>query len=238
MKLWIDFAKFRKRRSTLFLALLPFFLVSCGPSSCQNELPAGAAGDSQHVVILLDKSASMDYLVSDVIAGFNNLVDQLPSSSFVSLFGFESINGLESIFSHVPANSVRELTSADYYLGDGTPLYDAISGAINQIKIGSVTSSNEKILFVVISDGIENSSTRYSLSDTQEAIRQEISNGWDIRFYGLGPDAASEAINLGIPIDDGSTFSPSQSGVDGAFDDIAGSLIQGNGESSCVRAIP
>ena len=47
-----------------------------------------------------------------------------------------------------------------------------------------------------------------------------------------------EAINLGIPIDDGSTFSPSQSGVDGAFDDIAGSLIQGNGESSCVRAIP
>ena len=91
---------------------------------------------------------------------------------------------------------------------------------------------------MVISDGIENSSTRYSLSDTQEAIRQEISNGWDIRFYGLGPDAASEAMNLGIPVDDGSTFSPSQSGVDGAFDDIAGSLIQGNGESSCVRAIP
>ena len=179
--------------------------------------------------------------VSSVISS-QSLLDKFRISGtgvkLISLFGFESINGLESIFSHVPANSVRELTSADYYLGDGTPLYDAISGAINQIKIGSVTSSNEKILFVVISDGIENSSTRYSLSDTQEAIRQEISNGWDIRFYGLGPDAASEAINLGIPIDDGSTFSPSQSGVDGAFDDIAGSLIQGNGESSCVRAIP
>ena len=238
MKIGIKFAKFQMRRLATLLVLLPFFLVSCGSSPCQDGLPAGAAGDSQHVVILLDKSASMEYLVSDVIAGFNNLVDQLPSSSFVSLFGFESIYGLENIFSHVPASSVRELTSSDYYLGDGTPLYDAISGAINQVKIGSVSSSNEKILFVVISDGIENSSTRYSLDETREAIRREISNGWDIRFYGLGPDAASEASNLGIPIDDGSTFSPSQSGVDGAFDDIAGSVIQDNGKSSCVRVVP
>ena len=217
---------------------LSIALVSCGSTTCQEDSVLDGSGNSQHVVILLDKSASMDYLVDDVLTGFNNLVDRLPNSSSVTLFGFESIYGLDNIFDHVPARSVRELTNSDYKLGDGTPLYDAISGTINQIKISSVSRADEEILFVIITDGLENSSIRYSLGETRQAISKEISNGWDIRFYGLGTDATSEAANLGIPMADGSSFAPSQAGVDEVFDDIAGSFTQSKTKSKCARAIP
>ncbi len=226
------------KRAFWFLSVIPLTLVSCGSAKCQDESVAGGSGDSQHVVILLDKSASMDYLVDDVLGGFNNLVDRLPSSSFVTLFGFESIYGLDTIFDHAPAQSVRELTIGDYTLGDGTPLYDAISGAINQIDNDAITRANEKILFVIISDGLENSSVKYSLGETRQEIDKKISNGWDIRFYGLGADAASEAANLGIPIADNSSFAPSQAGVDEVFDDIAGSFIQSRNKPKCARIIP
>ena len=232
------FSSFEIRKATWLLAVIPIVLVSCSSTACQDGAVGGGSDNPRHVVIVLDKSASMEYLVNDVLSGFNNLVDQLPDSSFVTLFGFESIYGLEMIFNHERANAVRELTINDYQLGDGTPLYDAISGAIAQVKTNSVNRTDEKILFVIISDGLENSSTKYDLSDTRNSIQRQIDNGWDLRFYGLGADAASEATSLGIPLTDGSSFAPSQAGVDDVFDDIAGSFTQSRTKPKCVRAIP
>ena len=225
-------------KTSLLSALLALTLISCGSSTCQDDSIAGGAESSRHVVILLDKSASMDYLVDGVLAGFNNLVDQLPDSSFVTLYGFESIYGLDTIFDHVSARDVPNLTTSNYTLGDGTPLYDAISETINQIDIEAITRTNEEILLVIISDGLENSSVRYSLGETRQAINEKITDGWDIRFYGLGADAASEAANLGIPIADQSSSAPSQAGVDEVFDDIAGSFTQSQTKTKCIRAIP
>ena len=221
-----------------YIWLLSLILVACNSTPCQSNSLGGDSDSPRHVVVLLDKSASMDYLVDGVLAGFNNLVDQLPDSSFVTLFGFESIYGLDTIFDHVSARDVPNLTTSNYTLGDGTPLYDAISETINQIDIEAITRTNEEILLVIISDGLENSSVRYSLGETRQAINEKITDGWDIRFYGLGADAASEAANLGIPIADQSSFAPSQAGVDEVFDDIAGSFTQSQTKTKCARAIP
>jgi len=151
----------------------------------------------------------MEFLVYDVLGGFNTLVSKLPVDSHVSLFGFGSIN-------------------------------DAVSQAIisvDQITV-SQSASGEQILFIIISDGLENSSTRYSLSDTRERIQDKLNDGWDIRFFGLGTDAASEASNLGIPLTDGSNFSPDQSGVQDVFDNIAGSFTQSKPVKQCKRIAP
>jgi hypothetical protein len=40
------------------------------------------------VVILLDDSSSMEFLASEVVEGFNNLISDLPQSATVSLYGF------------------------------------------------------------------------------------------------------------------------------------------------------
>lgn len=231
---------FYTKKKTVVWRILILLLVlsSCGSTKCQKESVADGSTNSQHVVILLDKSASMEDLIDDVVAGFNGLVDQLPNSSFVTLFGFESIYGLDNIFDHLPAPAVRELTESDYNLGDGTPLYDAISGAIKQLEVEAMTRTEEKIIFVIISDGLENASIRYSLGETRSAITEKISGGWDIRFYGLGPDAASEAENLGISVADGASFAPNQDGVNEVFDDIAGSFTQSRTKSKCSRVMP
>lgn len=126
------------------MAVIPIVLVACSSTSCQDGPVAEGLGNPQHVVVLLDKSGSMEFLVGDVLNGFNNFVDQLPSSSYVTLFGFESIYGLRNIFNHEPANSVRKLTIDDYVLGDGTPLYDAISGSIVQVNMNRINRASEK----------------------------------------------------------------------------------------------
>lgn len=224
---------------------LIILVASCSSQSCQSSQGSGVVQQNSnpqntHVVLLLDKSASMEFLADDVLRGFNTLVSKLPVDSHVSLFGFESINGLQTIFSYEPVNSLRQLTISDYQLGDGTPLYDAVSQAIISVDqiVVSQSASGEQIFFIIISDGLENSSTMYSLSDTRERIQDKLDDGWDIRFFGLGTDAASEASNLGIPLTDGTNFSPDQSGVQDVFDNIAGSFTQSKPVKQCQRIAP
>lgn len=180
----------------------------------------------------------MEYLVDAVLVGFNNLVNQLPNESFVSLLGFESNEGLDVLLNHIPAREVPRLTNRDYTLGDGTPLYDAITETIDLLDSEAVSRGNEDVLLIIISDGLENSSVQYSLAHTRLTIKKKQSDGWDIRFYALGPDAASESSNLGIPTVDRSSFSPSWEGVTEVFDAIEGSVAQGQKKSACARIVP
>ena len=188
-------------------------------------------------MILLDQSSSMTSVVSTVVDGFNDLVGAMPDSSYISLFGFESDNGLRIIFDYEKASSLRSLTVGDYALGSSTPLYDAISGALLHIN-GDVTTAPEGTTFVIISDGLENASTRYSRSETASYVRQAIDSGVTVRFFALGSDAAQEAQNLGIPTVNQATFTPDQSGVQDAFDSIGGSFNQSSNASVCQKFVP
>lgn len=228
--------KSRNRSSRIAPFLFPIILVSCSSNNCQQNSSSNSLTKTPHVVVLLDKSASMEFLVDDVLMGFNRLVGQLPDTSYVTLFGFESIDGLQTIFSHESVISLPQLTRNEYQLGDGTPLYDAISKTIIYIENNAVNQIDEKVLFVIISDGLENSSISYDLNETRDLVNQEKQKGWDIRFFGLGSDAATEASNLGIPVADSLTFSPNQQGVEDVFDNIAGSFA--TTKPKCERFIP
>lgn len=60
----------------------------------------------------------------------------------------------------------------------------------------------DKTLFVIITDGLENASRRYTYND----IKREISNkkekyGWEFLFLGANIDAEGEALKMGIEKD-------------------------------------
>jgi hypothetical protein len=221
---------------TFLLALLS----SCGVSNaqCQNGDSVIAGGSPMHVTILLDDSSSMYDLAQEVVTSFNNLLSDLPDSATLSLYGFGDESGIRVIIDNETVSSIEPLELNQYAHIGQTPLYDAISFALTR-NDSIITQANLKnSLFIIISDGWENSSVRYSLSETRSIVQDAISRGATIRFTALGEDAAVEAANLGIDTSATDYFNPNADGVSEAFDNIGGSLNQQNSAPKCAQLVP
>ena len=81
--------------------------------------------------------------------------------------------------------------------------YDVVAMAKNTEKVhylhGALVRTIEKVLFVIITDGEENSSRKYSTGQIKERIEhQKEKHGWKFAFFGANMDAVMEASKLGI----------------------------------------
>ena len=95
------------------------------------------------------------------------------------------------------------MTDRQYYVDGCTALLDAIGCAIHHIgnvhKYAREEDRPEKTIFVITTDGQENSSTEYSYEKIQKLVkRQQEKYGWEFIFLGANIDAFSEAQRLGI----------------------------------------
>lgn len=192
-------------------------------------------GGSRHVALVVDRSGSMEFLVADVINNVNAVIDSLRPTDRVSILFFEDPFGVIRYVENQPINNVRPLTFDDYYPMGGTPLYDAIGVAVQDVvapTLGTVGGADLGIV-IVLSDGEENSSVRFSLADARSAVRAALDQGVDIRFYGMGPAATYEASALGIPLSNTVQVSQTSEGLNEAFEDVQRSLSQGATEVQC-----
>ena len=72
----------------------------------------------------------------------------------------------------------------------------------------------EKVLFVIITDGEENSSRRYSAAQIKERIEhQKEKHGWEFVFLGANMDAVAVAGDLGIRRENSVEFACDAHGV-------------------------
>lgn len=197
------------------------------------EIAEGPA--PRHVALVVDRSGSMEFLVKDVVNNVNALLDSLQPNDRVSILFFEDPYGVVRYVEDQPVDKVRRLKYGDYFPLGGTPLYDAVGIAISDVVAPTLGVGNNlrQGFVVVLSDGEENSSTMYSLGDAREAVSTALSQGIDIRFYGMGPAATGEAASLGIPISNTVQVSQSASGLDQAFDDVQRSLNQAESSIAC-----
>ena len=65
----------------------------------------------------------------------------------------------ETLYYREDIKKVKKLTSKEYYVRGCTALYDAIGITINRLK---KDVKNEKVLFVITTDGLENASKEYN----------------------------------------------------------------------------
>ncbi len=56
----------------------------------------------------------------------------------------------------------------------------------------------EKVIFVITTDGYENSSSEYTAKTVRKMIKAHQEQGWQFIFMGANMDAVSEAEKLGI----------------------------------------
>ena len=160
--------------------------------------------DLTELVFILDKSGSMCGLEADTIGGFNAMIEKQKNGegqALVStvLFSDES----RVIHDRVPIDKVRKLTSRQYSVGGSTALLDAVGEAIHHVgnihKYARKEDVPGKTLFVITTDGMENSSYKYSYKDIKRMIkRQKERYHWEFLFLGANIDAAEMADSIGI----------------------------------------
>ena len=124
-----------------------------------------------------------------------------PGDALVSTLLFD--NDVEVIHNRLNIKDVPEITSKEYHVGGSTALLDAVGSAIKHIakihKYARKEDVPKKTLFIITTDGMENSSRRFSYKDVRKLVEHEKSKyGWEFIFLGANIDAAAEASRYGI----------------------------------------
>lgn len=158
--------------------------------------------ETSELVFILDRSGSMSGLEKDTIGGFNSLIQKQRKEKgkcYVSCVLFDDVQ--EVIHDRVPVNEVKKMTQKQYYARGCTALLDAMGGAIHHIGNVHKYSKEEigKTLFIIITDGLENSSKRYTYVTIKQMVeRQKEKYGWEFIFIGANMDVIQEANKFGI----------------------------------------
>lgn len=157
--------------------------------------------ETSELVFILDRSGSMSGLEKDTIGGFNSLIQKQRKEKgkcYVSCVLFDDVQ--EVIYDRVPLNEVKKMTQKQYYVRGCTALLDAMGGAIHHIGNVHKYSKEEigKTLFIIITDGLENSSKRYTYVTIKQMVeRQKEKYGWEFIFIGANMDVIQEANKFG-----------------------------------------
>lgn len=171
------------------------------------------------LVFILDRSGSMTNLTEDTIGGFNSMIEKQKKEEgecLVSLVLFDDRN--EVIFDRVPLKDVPPLTEKEYFTRGSTALLDALGGAIHHIgnvhKYAREEDVPENTMFVITTDGMENSSRVYSSDKVKAMITKERDKyGWEFLFLGANIDAVETADRYGIRRDRAVRYSWDGEGV-------------------------
>ncbi len=156
------------------------------------------------LVFILDKSGSMSGLESDTIGGFNSMIKKQQAddegTAYVSTVLFN--NRSQVLHDRIPLDKVQPLTEDDYVVGGTTALLDAVGNAIKHVrnihKYAREEDRPSKTLFVITTDGYENSSRKFGYSDVKRLIEQQKEAGWEFIFLGANIDAPEFADSIGI----------------------------------------
>lgn len=166
------------------------------------------------IIFLIDKSGSMYGCERDTIGGFNSFVEKERKNEFntkVSTILFN--HGYDVLYKRKSINEVRELTENEYHVSGSTALLDAIGRTITSLD----KEIDNKVLFVIMTDGYENSSIEFSKSQ----IRNMVNNhSWEFIFIGADIDSYSEGANIGFRKERIANFKKSSKGFDDVYTSI------------------
>ena len=172
------------------------------------------------LVFIIDKSGSMSGLESDTIGGFNSLIKKQKKEEGDALISVVFFNDNQDVvLDRVDINKVKELTEEEYVCMSCTALLDAVGDSIKHIrnihKYARKEDIPEKIVFVIMTDGLENTSEKYRYHDVKSLIeRAKEESNWEFLFLGANIDAIGEAKNLGIEEDYAVEFCCDEEGIE------------------------
>jgi len=167
--------------------------------------------------ILLDRSGSMDAGYQQTCDAVNSYIIKMaadpdlssrvsltlfdsrsphPASGFIALSATASL-ALEHLFTGIKPKNAPKVDRANYVPYGGTPLRDAIGETITLID-KQERREGETIAFVVVTDGYENNSTKWTQEQISKLIGDRKEKGWLVIYLGADHDAMMQASALNV----------------------------------------
>jgi len=167
------------------------------------------------IIVILDRSGSMSSLHKAVVDGYNGYIKEqkaVPGEARVSLIQFDT-ESVDTIYDKLPVGAVPPLVLEPR---GGTPLFDAVGRTLSEFK-----SNAEKVIFMIITDGAENSSQEYTLESVKALIQKHRTKGRQVAFLAANIDAFSTGLSYGISRGSTSQWTPTYAGTQTMFNTVA-----------------
>ena len=191
------------------------------------------------IVFILDKSGSMRGLEKDTIGGFNSMLEKQKreeGEGTITTVLFDDRYTL--LHDHSNIQTTQPLTHSDYYVEGSTALLDAMGRTINKIAKDQsgmgVEMKADKVLFVIITDGEENSSREFTADKIKWMIDHYQSEyRWEFIFLGANIDAVATARAYGINEDRAVNYHADAAGTQTSYEALGEAIS----ELRCAESI-
>ena len=191
------------------------------------------APKTTHIVVLLDRSGSMENIAADVVGGYNTFIrDQREAGAdaTVTLVQFDSQDPHEVVYESLTIADVPKLTSKTFIPRGGTPLFDATGKLVARIREQRAldtrpTNEQPDVVFVTITDGEENESTEFTLQQLRQLTANCENEGWTFVYLSAGIDAYGDAGDLGVNSGRARAFKADKGGADAMFSNLSSSML-------------
>lgn len=171
-----------------------------------------------YVAMILDQSGSMASIKAETISHFNEQLEEIVKNSAdmdtrISLVVFN--NKVEVKLANVSTATIKPLTNKTYNPNGTTAMYDAIGSTIEMLeKLKDINKKNVAVLFVVVSDGEENSSKKYNQEHIANKIKKlQKTKRWTFTYLGANQDLSEVSKKLNIPTGNTMAFVANDAGM-------------------------
>lgn len=188
-------------------------------------------GNYVHVDILLDRSGSMGGVVDDTIGGFNSFLKKQkehPGKCTISLTQFD--DKYEPNYTMVPIREAGKLSAKNYQPRGSTALLDAFAKAIDSLgkRLSDMGPADcpDKVIFLVMTDGQENSSREFKKDDVKRRVEvQQSIYKWEFIFLGADLNGIADAVSFGVPQGQTYSYNSTAAGIGETYRIVSESLI-------------
>jgi uncharacterized protein YegL len=158
--------------------------------------------DYTDMIVILDRSGSMANVRSDMEGGFNTLIEEQRKAEgklLVSLYQFD--DHFEVVYE---GKSVHDVPPLSLVPRGGTALNDALGIVITNTgyRLAAMPEAERpsKVMVVIITDGHENASKKFSKAHIREIIaHQQGKYSWVFNYLGADINAEEAAAEYSIP---------------------------------------
>jgi len=158
--------------------------------------------------ILVDKSGSMSDCIDQTINGFNEQIAKIREMELEfpeqqMTIGLTTFNiRVSHLYYMKPVEHAYKMDERNYQPDGSTAMLDAMAETMKELSLLQ-QQSNEQIpttvVMVILTDGYENASRRYTLKNVKEMVEErEASGTWTFSFLGATLDAVDVAEQMSI----------------------------------------
>ena len=154
------------------------------------------------IVIILDESSSMNENLQLVMCGYNSFIkdQRFIEEDIARVFQIKFSSKINEIIGSIDIREMPNISPRNYQPDGMTALFDAVAKGIHYATIAK--APDERVVFLIITDGEDNMSKKATANDIKEMIHEKKKEK-DWTFLYIGENPQNWAKKSGMDVTDG-----------------------------------